>query len=307
VDVNGVDRFTGGMSRTSVRTGVSMAVASMLCVQLGLAASVGLIDRVGAEGAAWLRLAWAGVLMLVIVRPRLSALRREALGAGAALGVATGGLTLLFMASVARLPLGTASALEFLGPLGIAVVRSTGSARVWALVAAAGVVLLTEPWSGSPDPLGVAFALGSAVCWAAYILLTQRVGDAVSGLTGLAISMPVAALVASVVAGPETFGRLTPELLAIGLGLAILLPVVPFSLELLALRRLNAGAFGTLMALEPAFALVIGFVALHQVPTPLAVVGIGFVVAAGIGAERSGARAVEALVDEGRPVVSTSA
>ena len=85
--------------------------------------------------------------------------------------------------------------------------------------------------------------------------------------------MPVAALVATVVAGPGLVGQLTPELLVAGLGLAILLPVVPFTLELLALRRLTTGAFGTLMALEPAFALVIGLVVLHQVPNLLAVVG----------------------------------
>ncbi|WP_416956783.1 EamA family transporter [Nocardioides sp. T5] len=281
-------------SRSAARTGASMAVASMLCVQLGLAASVGLIDDIGAAGAAWIRLFWAGILLLVVVRPRLAVYSREALWSGAALGVVTAGVTLLFMAAVARLPLGTASALEFLGPLTIAVWRSRGVGRSWAAVAAVGVLLLTQPWTGAADPVGVAFALGAAVCWAAYILLTQRVGDAVSGLGGLAISMPVAALVATVVAGPGVVGHLTPELLLYGLGLAILLPVVPFALELVALRRLTTGAFGTLMALEPAFALVIGFLALSQVPNGVAVVGILLVVAAGIGAERTGARAAPA-------------
>jgi inner membrane transporter RhtA len=219
---------------------------------------------------------------------------RRSFAATVALGVATGGVTLFFMASVARLPLGTASALEFLGPLGVAVARSTGLARVWALLAAVGVVLLTEPWAGTADALGVAFALAAAMCWAAYILLTQRVGDTVSGVVGLSVSMPVAAIVATVVAGPDVFGQLTGELVLVGLGLAILLPVVPFTLELLALRRLTTGAFGTLMALEPAFALVIGFVALHQVPSALAALGVGFVVAAGVGAERSGARTAHA-------------
>ena len=293
------------MAISSARSGASMAVASMLCVQLGLAASVGMIDQVGAGGAAWLRLFWAGVLLLVVVRPRLSAFSREALRAGVALGVVTAGVTLLFMAAVDRLPLGTASALEFLGPLGVAVVRSRGVGRAWALVAALGVLCLTQPWAGSADPVGVAFALAAAVCWAAYILLTQRVGEAVSGVAGLSISMPVAALVATVVAGPGVVGRLTPELMLAGLGLAILLPVVPFTLELLALRRLTTGAFGTLMALEPAFALMIGFVALHQVPNLLAVLGIGFVVAAGIGAERSGTRTSAGTADEidhSRPV-----
>lgn len=279
--------------KSQTRTGASTAMVSMLCVQLGLAASVGLIDQVGAEGAAWLRLTWAGLLMLLIVRPRASAFSREALRAGIALGVVTAGLTMLFMAAVARLPLGTASALEFLGPLGVAVVRSRGTGRLWALLAAVGVLCLTQPWAGTADPVGVAYALGAAACWAAYILLTQRVGDQVSGIAGLSVSMPVAALVATVVAGPGVIGQLTPELVLVGLGLAILLPVVPFTLELLALRRLTAGAFGTLMALEPALALVIGFAALHQVPNLLGVVGVGFVVAAGVGAERSGARAEE--------------
>ena len=284
------------MTRSPARTGTSMAVASMLCVQLGLAASVGLIDDVGTAGAAWLRLFWAGILLLVIVRPRVRDHSREALVAGTALGVVTAGVTVLFMGAVARLPLGTASALEFLGPLTVAVVRSRGAGRAWALLAAAGVVCLTQPWTGDADPVGVALALGAAVCWAAYILLTQRIGDAVSGLGGLAISMPVAALVATVVAGPGVVDDLTAELLLYGLGLAVLLPVVPFALELMALRRLTTGAFGTLMALEPAFALVIGFLALSQVPNGLAVAGIVLVVLAGMGAERSGSRP-DVLVD----------
>jgi inner membrane transporter RhtA len=282
----------------SARTGASMAMVSMLCVQLGLAASVGLIDQIGPAGVAWLRLFWAGLLLLVLVRPRPSAFGRETLLAGVALGVVTAGVTLLFMAALTRLPLGTASALEFLGPLGVAVVRSRGTAQAWALVAAGGVLCLTQPWDGAVDPVGVAFALSAAVCWAAYILLTQRIGDAVSGIGGLAISMPVAAVVATFVVGPGIVGQLTPELLLAGLGLALLLPVVPFALEMLALRRLNAGAFGTLMALEPAFALVIGFIALHQVPNLIAVLGIGLVVAAGVGAERAGARSPAGQADE---------
>ena len=199
------------MTSSPARSGASMAVASMLCVQLGLAASVGLIDDVGAAGAAWLRLFWAGVLLLVIVRPRPALFDREAFWASVALGVVTAGVTLLFMAAVARLPLGTASALEFLGPLGVAIARSHGVARAWALVAAVGVLCLTQPWAGTADPVGVAFALAAAVCWAAYILLTQKVGDSVNGIAGLAISMPVAALVATVVAGPGLVGAAHPR------------------------------------------------------------------------------------------------
>lgn len=276
--------------RMSPRAGAALAVVSMLTVQLGVAAAVGLFDDVGPLGAAWLRLAWAGVIMLALLRPRPSQFTRASFAASAALGVVTAGVTMLFMAAVERLPMGTASALEFLGPLGVAVARSHGRGRVHALLASAGVLLLTEPWSGGTDPVGVAYALGAAACWAAYILLTQRVGDQVAGVTGLAVSMPVAGLVATAVAGPSVAPLLTWEVLLYGLGLALLLPVIPFTLELLALRRLTTGAFGTLMALEPAFALLVGLVVLAQVPGLLPILGLVCVVVAGIGAERTGAR-----------------
>lgn len=272
------------------RTGTLLATASMVCVQLGLAVSVDLFDRLSPEGVAWLRLGWAGVLMLVIVRPRLSSFGRSGLLACVALGLVTAGVTMLFVAAIARLPLGTASALEFLGPLTVAVLRGRGTRLLWPALALVGVLLLTEPWHSGADPVGVGYALGAAVCWAGYILLTQRVGDAVSGVSGLAVSMPVAGLVATAVAGPSTFGQLGWQLLLIGLGLAVLLPVVPFSLELLALRRLTTSAFGTLMCLEPAIALAIGLVVLRQLPGLGAAVGVGCVVAAGIGAQRTGAR-----------------
>jgi inner membrane transporter RhtA len=148
--------------RFAARSGTALALASMTCVQLGLGASIGMMDQVGAAGVAWLRLAWAAVLLLVIVRPRRSMFTGSSLTACVALGLVTAGVTMLFMASVERLPLGTASALEFLGPLGVAVVRGRGVARLWALVAAAGVLLLTEPWHGGADPVGVAYALGAA-------------------------------------------------------------------------------------------------------------------------------------------------
>lgn len=274
------------------RTGALMAMASMLCVQIGLAVAVGLIDDIGAEGAAWLRLAWAGVLMLLIVRPRPSAFTRSAFWTCVALGVVTAGVTMLFMAALSRIPLGTASALEFLGPLGVAVLHGKGRNRIlWPGLAAAGVLLLTEPWTGAVDPIGVAYALSAALCWACYILLTQRVGDEVAGIKGLAVSMPVAGLVGTAAAGPTVIPQLTPQLLLIGVGLAILLPVIPFALEMSALRYLSTAAFGTLMALEPAFAMLVGFALLHQIPATAAVIGICLVVAAGVGAARTGARA----------------
>jgi inner membrane transporter RhtA len=289
------------------RRGAAMAMVSMLSVQVGLAASVGLIDELGAEGAAWLRLAWAGLLLPLLARPTRRDFTAAAVRACVLLGLVTAAVTLLFMAALDRLPLGTASALEFLGPLGVAVWRGHGAGRRWALAAAVGVVCLTQPWTGAADPVGVAFALAAAACWAAYILLTQRVGDYVAGIKGLALSMPVAGLTATFVAVPSVAGRLTPELVAIGLGLALLLPVLPFTLELLALRRLTTSAFGTLMSLEPAFALMVGLVLLDQVPNALAALGVVFVVAAGIGAERTGARtpAAEGPEDEPVPVPTT--
>jgi inner membrane transporter RhtA len=287
---------------SAARTGTGLAIGSMLCVQVGLAASVGVFDQVGPEGAAWLRLAWAGVLLLAVVRPRFWTWDRGTLLACVALGLVTAGVTMLFMASVDRIPLGTASACEFLGPLGVAVARShSRRLLVWPLLAGGGVVLLTEPWHGGVDPVGVAFALAAACCWAAYILLTQRVGDALTGLSGLAVSLAVAGLVSTVVAGPHTLPQLTPELVAVGLGLALMLPVVPFSLEMLALRRLTTSAFGTLMSLEPAIALVVGLLLLHQVPGPWPVAGIVLVVAAGIGAERNGSRADAPAEVEAQP------
>jgi inner membrane transporter RhtA len=276
-----------------------MAMGSMLCVQVGLAIAVTLIDRIGVEGAAWLRLAWAGILLLLIVRPKRAAFTRSSFLMCVVLGAVTAAITLLFMAALDRIPLGTASAIEFLGPLCVAVAHGKGRQRfVWPGLAAVGVVLLTEPWAGVIDPVGVMFALGAAVCWATYILLTQRVGDQVAGINGLAVSMPVAGLVATITVGPAVFERMTPEILLIGVGLAILLPVVPFALEMLALRRLTTAAFGTLMALEPAFAMIVGLIVLHQVPGIEGIIGIGFVVLAGIGAARSGARTPPAVPAE---------
>jgi inner membrane transporter RhtA len=279
------------MSTQQARTGTLMAVGSMTCVQVGMAAAIGLAHDIGAEGVGWLRLFWAGIIMVLIVRPRRSTFTRSSLLAASALGVVTAGVTLLFMAAAVRLPLGTASALEFLGPLAVAAAR-THSRRglIWPALAAAGVLLLTEPWQGPVEIVGVLCALGAGGCWAAYILLTQHVGDEVSGLNGLAVSLPVAGLTATIFIAPSTLGEMTWQLWLAGIGLAILLPLVPFSLELLALRRLTTAAFGTLMCLEPAIALMVGFTLLDQQPGVLPVIGLCFVVAAGIGAERTGSR-----------------
>ncbi|MEU8135419.1 EamA family transporter [Streptodolium elevatio] len=288
-------------ARSTAETGAAMALAAMFCVQLGLAVSVHMFDRLGPLGAAWMRLFWAAAILLVLVRPRRSDFTRRDLVACGLLGVATAGMMLLFMSAAARIPLGTASALEFLGPLGVAMYAARGRHRLWALPAALGVLLLTEPWHGGVDLLGVAFALAAAAGWAAYIVLTQRVGDQVTGLKGLAVSMPVAALVATAVAAPTEAGSLSWPLLLVGLGLAVLHPVLPFSLEFLALRRLTTTAFGVLMSLEPAIALLIGLVVLGQVPGPASAIGVVCVVVAGVGATRTGARLPEAEAEAEAP------
>jgi inner membrane transporter RhtA len=275
---------------SSAQGGALLAVGSMSCVQLGLALSVHLFDRLGPLGVAGLRLAWAGAILLVLVRPRPRDFTRRDLLACGVLGVVTGGLTLLFMLAVARIPLGSASALEFLGPLTVSIYGPGGGRRHWTVLAAIGVVLLTQPWHGGIDPAGLAFALGAGVCWFAYILLTQHVGDRVTGLNGLAVSMPVAGVVGLIAAGSAGLGNLTWPLLLIMLALAALHPVLPFTLEFLALRRLTATSFGTLMSLEPAIALLAGLLVLHQVPDLARAAGVIFVVIAGIGATRTGAR-----------------
>ena len=156
--------FNARMSTSRARTGAFMAVAAVLSVQLGVAVSIGLMDRIGAEGAAWLRLAWAGVLFLLVLRPRAAGFTRSNLVACVGLGVVIAGVTLLFMAALARIPMGTASALEFLGPLGVAVALGRGRGRaLWPALAAIGVLLMTQPWTNSVDPVGVLFALAAAV------------------------------------------------------------------------------------------------------------------------------------------------
>jgi inner membrane transporter RhtA len=269
----------------------SLAVVAMLSVQLGAAFSTNLFASVGPAGTAWLRLTMGAVIFLAIKRPVLRGVSRHDLLVVLALGVATGLLTTAFLSAVDRIPLGTAVAIEFLGPLGVAVVRSHDRRLlVWPALALVGVLLLTEPWQGDIDLVGVAFAASSAVLWATYIVLTQQVGDRFDGLEGLSITIPVAACTAAVIGVPQAWGQITWQVLAAALGLALLLPVIPFSLELIALRRLTTAAFGTLMALEPAIGVAAGVLILGQVPHALQVVGVVLVVTAGIGAERNGHR-----------------
>ena len=282
----------GTARRAPAVPAAGLALTAMLSVQVGAALSLGLFGTVGPSGTAWLRLCAASVVLVAIARPRLSRLPRHALRAAALLGVVTAVMTLAYFEAIARLPLGTAVAIEFLGPLSVAVLtRARGrAALLWPALALLGVVALTEPWAGGADPVGVGFAVLAACGWAAYILLTQRVGDALPGITGLALSMPVAALCASVVGAPQAVGSLTPLVLLQAFGLALLLPVLPYALEMAALRRLTTAAFGTLASVEPAVGVLVGLVLLGQVPHPVQAAGVALVILAGLGAERTGAR-----------------
>jgi inner membrane transporter RhtA len=277
-----------------------MALTAMVSVQLGMAVAINLIEDIGSDGTAWLRLAWAGVLFLVVVRPRRSAFTRATFGMCVVLGAVSAGISLLFMASLDHIDLGAATALQFLGPLALAVTHGTGARRfLWPSFAAVGVVLLTQPFGGGINHKGALLAVAAGVCWAVYILLTQRMGDQVSGVTGLAVSMPVAAVVSSFFVGAKVFEGMTLKIVLIGLGMAILLPAVPYVLELFALRQLTTAAFGTLMSLEPALAFLIGFVLLHQNPGLWEAIGIAVVVIAGVGAARSGGREMAVPLEVG--------
>jgi inner membrane transporter RhtA len=282
----------------------TLAVAAMLSVQVAAALSTHLFDTVGPAGTAWLRLTFGAIVFLAISRPRVRGLVRADIGAVFALGVATGLVTVAFSSAIARIPLGTAVAIEFLGPLGVAVFHDLNPRRlIWPALALVGVVLLTQPWHGSIDPVGVVFAGLAAFGWGTYIVLTQRVGDRLAGLQGLSFTIPIAALTAAVFGVPQATGHFTWAIVAEAAGLALLMPVLPMSLELLALRRLTTGAFGTLMALEPALGLTAGFVLLSQVPDGLQIVGITLVVVAGIGAERGGHRDDRPAADSPPPLI----
>jgi len=271
-----------------------LAVVAMLSVQVGAAVSIGLFDDVGVAGTAWLRLMLSAIVLIALVRPKYWQWSLTELRAPILLGVVSAGMTLCFLAALDRLPLGTVVAIEFLGPLTVAAINSRSRrALAWPVLALLGVVLLTEPWQTQVDLLGIALALAAAVGWALYIVITQRVGDRFDGLFGLSVSIPVAALITATVGVPQAWGHLTLEVLLIALVAAILLPLIPWTLELLALRRLTKAAFGTLMALEPAFAVIIGVVLLSQAAGVLDIVGICCVMAAGIAAERTGHRGVD--------------
>ncbi|MFJ2033284.1 EamA family transporter [Streptosporangium sp. NPDC087985] len=263
----------------------------MTSLYTGIALSVPLLTLIGAAGTAWLRNSFAALIFLAIARPRLRGRPARDLATAGALGVVSSATAVFVFESVARIPLATEVAISLLGPLALAVARRSGRyGLAWPLLALTGVLLLTQPWRGMIDGLGVLFAIGAAVTWAVYILLTQRIGDRFRGLEGLAVSVPASAIALTFVGAPQAAGNLSWDVLLTCAGLAVLVPVLPYALELLALRRLTTAAFGTLMSLEPAVALVIGVIFLGQAAGPVQVTAIALVTLAAIGAARDGGR-----------------
>ncbi|GAA3265180.1 EamA family transporter [Streptomyces lavendulae] len=273
---------------------VALVVSAGVSVQFGAALAVTLMPRAGAAGVVTLRLAAAALVLLVVCRPKLRGYTRSDWGTVLAFGVAMAGMNGLFYQAIDRIPLGPAVTLEVLGPLALSVIVSRRLVNLlWAGLALAGVVLLSGHGGGglgfgSLDPAGAAFAVGAGAMWAAYIVFSARTGRRFPQADGLALAMAVAAVL-SLPLGVAQSGSalLVPSTLALGLGVAVLSSVLPYTLELLALRRLPAPTFAILMSLEPAIAASAGFLVLGQAMSVLDGLAIALVIAASMGAVRS--------------------
>jgi inner membrane transporter RhtA len=269
-----------------------MTIGSIVSVQCGAALATTLFDSVGPLGAVFLRSVFGALALIALARGSLPPLRGRGPWDVVAFGVALAGVNLCFYAALDRLPLGVAVTLEFVGPLGVAVF---GSRRrrdlIWALLAAVGILLLSDGAGGAGiDPLGAALALTAGGFWAVYILQSARVGQSSPGLGGLAVAASVSAVLVAPFGIVQGGGELlAPSVLAVGLAVGLLSSAIPFALEFEALRRLPNAVFGVLMSLEPAVAAAVGFIALSQGLALVEVVAIALVVAACAGALRSAA------------------
>jgi len=245
---------------------------------VGAALAVGLFDRLSPSAVAVLRLMGASAVLLGWRRPGRTVFQPGALAGATAFGISTGVMNIAFYEAVARLPLGTAVAIEFCGPVGVAALGSRRPRDLAAVVlAAAGVVLIADTrWSTSPS--GVLWALGAAAGWAAYILLARRVALAGAGLDRMAVGFAMASVVltpALLTASPAAL--VDPQVLLLGLGVGVLSSVVPYVLDQVVLERVGQAGFAVLLALLPTTATAIGMVVLGQVPGPLEAAGIAAV------------------------------
>lgn len=265
----------------------ALVLLGVISVQVGAAVAKNLFVVTGSAGMVTVRLVFAAAVLLLIWRPSFR-IDRRMLAVVTGYGAVLGAMNLAFYQALERIPLGAAVTIEFLGPLAVAVL---GSRRwldgLWALLAAGGVLLLTRV-DGGLDWVGVGFALVAAVCWAGYILLTAALGSRSSDGQGLALAMVFGALVVAPF-GIAQAGAvlLDPVVLVVGLGVALLSSVVPYSLELEALRTIPPRVFGILMSLEPAVGALAGLVLLGEQLKPAQWVAVCCVVMASVGATRT--------------------
>jgi inner membrane transporter RhtA len=266
----------------------ALVIGAVSSVQFGATAAKSIFDEVGSGGAVFLRVLSAAVVLALLWRPRISGLSRSELWLAFLFGLSLAGMNFSIYAAIDRIPLGVAVTFEFVGPLAVAVF---GSRRrldlVWVALAAAGILLLSDFGGGSLDGLGVALALIAGGFWAAYILLSARVGQVFPGGDGLALAMLVAVVpLAPVGIAQGGSDLLVPWIIAVGFAAGMLSSALPYTLELEALRRMPTGVFGVLMSLEPAVAALAGFAILGEDLVAREVAAIGLVVLASAGAAR---------------------
>jgi inner membrane transporter RhtA len=253
-----------------------------LSMYIGAALAVGLFGRLEPAAVAVLRLVGAAVVLLAWRRPPAAAWRGGRLVRATAFGLATGLMNLAFYEAIARLPLGTAVAVEFCGPVAVAAVASRRPRDVAAVcLAASGVLLIADVrWSAAPS--GFLWALGAAAMWAVYIVLGARVATVGNGVDDMAVGFAAAGVlllpVLAVGSSPSALGE--PTVLVLGLGVGVLSSVVPYVLDQVVLRRVGRARFAVLLALLPATATLVGLVGLAQVPGVAEALGIAAVVAA---------------------------
>jgi inner membrane transporter RhtA len=273
----------------------ALVIFPIISVQLGAAVAKSLFDSLGPGGTIFLRIAFAALVLFLLVRPKLGGHDRAGYLLDGLFGLTLAGMNFSIYLAFDRIPLGVAVTLEFVGPLGVAV---AGSRRLldllWVVLAAAGILLLAplSVLGGMDlDPVGVAFALLAGCLWASYILLSARTGSAFPGGTGLVIALCVGTFVLFPfgIAGAG-YALLDPKLLLAGFGVAMLSSAIPYSLELEALRKLPARVFGVLMSLDPAVAALAGLVVLGERLEMRAVAAIIFVTIAAAGASLFGRR-----------------
>jgi inner membrane transporter RhtA len=271
--------------------GTVYALAAIASVQVGATVARHVFALLGPTGTVFLRVAFGAGILLAIARPRWPRFDVRQWRAIVAFGLIIAAMNLCFYQAIARIPLGVAVTIEFIGPLGVAIVGSRKARDfVWAAMAALGVALLSFSGGGAVTTLGLLFALGAAAGWASYIVLGQRVGRLVPGPDGLAFALAIGglALLPFGIAGAGS-RLLDVRNLALGLVVAILSSAIPFSLEFAALRRLSRQVFGILMSLEPAMGAAAGFLFLGQRLALRDAIAIGLVMAASVGATRTAA------------------